>query len=108
MDQLTGYWVNFEKQLYQRAFPQTVRLVLYDLTTVHFEGRGPAHLAKYGHSRGHRNDRPQIMLAVATDSEGLPLHVAVLLGNRNDTQTLAGPLADLAPPLWDQEGHVRL
>jgi transposase len=95
MDQLNGHWVNLEKQLYQRAFPQSVRLVLYDLTSVYFEGQGPEHLARYGHSRDHRGDRPQIILAVATDTEGLPLHVSVLRGNRNDTQTLQGLLHTL-------------
>jgi len=95
MDQLNGHWVNLEQQLYQRAFPQTVRLVLYDLTSVYFEGQGPAHLARYGHSRDHRADRPQIILAVATDTEGLPLHVSILRGNRNDTQTLQGLLQTL-------------
>lgn len=88
MDLLNGQWVNLEKQLYQRAFPEAVRLVLYDLTSVYFEGDGPEHLARYGHSRDHRSDRPQIILAVATDAEGLPLHLSVLRGNRNDTQTL--------------------
>ena len=95
MDQLKGHWVSLEKQLYDRAFPQTVRLVLYDLSSVYFEGKGPEHLAEYGHSRDHRGDRPQIILAVATDTEGLPLHVAVLRGNRNDTQTLQGLLHTL-------------
>jgi len=95
MDQLTGHWVGLEKQLYQRAFPQAVRLVLYDLTSVYFEGKGPEHLARYGHSRDHRSDRPQIILAVATDTEGLPLHVSILRGNRNDTQTLQGLLHTL-------------
>ena len=95
MDQLNGHWVSLEKQLYDRAFPQAVRLVLYDLTSVYFEGQGPEHLAEYGHSRDHRGDRPQIILAVATDTEGLPLHVAVLRGNRNDTQTLQGLLHTL-------------
>jgi hypothetical protein len=95
MDQLNGQWVGLEKQLYQRAFPHAVRLVLYDLTSVYFEGQGPEHLAAYGHSRDHRGDRPQIILAVATDTEGLPLHVSVLRGNRNDTQTLQGLLHTL-------------
>ena len=95
MDQLTGHWVGLEKQLYQRAFPQAVRLVLYDLTSVYFEGQGPEPWAAYGHSRDHRADRPQIVLAVATDTEGLPLHVSVLRGNRNDTQTLQGLLHTL-------------
>ena len=95
MDQLNGQWVSLEKQLYARAFAQAVRLVLYDLTSVYFEGKGPAHLAEYGHSRDHRGDRPQIILAVATDTEGLPLHVSVLRGNRNDTKTLQGLLHTL-------------
>jgi transposase len=103
MDQLNGHWVRFEKQLYQRAFPQAVRLVLYDLTSVYFEGEGPDHLAQYGHSRDHRSDRPQIIVAVATDTEGLPIHVAVLRGNRNDTQTLQGLLQTLRRRFGIQE-----
>jgi transposase len=95
MDQLNGHWVTLEKQLYARAFARAVRLVLYDLTSVYFEGQGPEHWAQYGHSRDHRDDRPQIILAVATDTEGLPLHVSVLRGNRNDTQTLQGLLHTL-------------
>lgn len=95
MDQLNGHWVSLEKQLYEQAFPQGVRLVLYDLTSVYFEGRGPEHLSQYGHSRDHRSDRRQIILAVATDPEGLPLHVSVLRGNRSDTQSLQGLLHTL-------------
>ena len=95
MDQLNGHWVSLEKQLYQRAFPQAVRLVLYDLTSVYFEGKGPELLADYGHSRDHRSDRRQIILAVATDTEGLPLHLSILRGNRNDTKTLQGLLHTL-------------
>ena len=103
MDQLNGHWAHLEKQLYQRAFPQAVRLVLYDLTSVYFEGHGPERLAQYGHSRDHRRDRPPIILAVATDTEGLPLHVAVLRGNRNDTRTLQGLLHTLRQRLGIRE-----
>src|SRR5437899_11278862 len=63
MDQLSGRWVNMEQALFQRAFPQSVRLVLYDLTSVYFEGKGPQGTSRYGHSRDHRGDRPQIILA---------------------------------------------
>lgn len=103
MDQLNGQWVSLEKQLYQRAFPQSVRLVLYDLTSVYFEGAGPEHFARYGHSRDHRGDRPQIILAVATDPEGLPIHLSILRGNRNDTQTLQGLLHTLRRRFGIQE-----
>ena len=108
MDQLNGHWVNLEKQLYQRAFPQTVRLVLYDLTSVYFEGKGPTHLAQYGHSRDHRADRPQILLAVATDTEGLPLHVSVLARQPQRHPNSPRALAYTAASLRDHSGDLRV
>lgn len=95
MDELTGQWVPIERQLYKESFPQGVSLVLYDLTSVYFEGDGPVGISRYGHSRDHRSDRPQIMLAVATDAHGVPLHLEVLRGNRGDTTTLQGLLRTL-------------
>ena len=95
MDQLNEHWVGIEKQLYQKSFPQGVSLVLYDLTSVYFEGNGPSKISQYGHSRDHRSDRPQVLLVVATDAQGLPLHLEVLRGNRGDTTTLQGLLSTL-------------
>jgi transposase len=95
MDELNGQWVGIEKRLYQHSFPQGVSLVLYDLTSVYFEGDGPEGTSQYGHSRDHRSDRPQVLLAVATDAQGVPLHLEVLRGNRGDTTTLQGLLATL-------------
>lgn len=95
MDLLNGQWVALEKRLYQEAFPKGVRLVLYDLSSVYFEGKGPLKLSRYGHSSDHRSDRPQVILAVATDPEGVPLHVEVLRGNRTGNKTLQGLLATL-------------
>jgi hypothetical protein len=90
MDSITGHWCALEKGLAAGAFKEPVSLVLYDLTSVYFEGAGPDHIARYGHSRDHRSDRPQIILAVATDTAGTPLHLSVLRGNRADTSTLQG------------------
>jgi hypothetical protein len=95
MDALNGRWVPLEQALYGEAFGTAVSLVLYDLTSVYFEGKGPAGLSDYGYSRDHRNDRPQVLLAVATDADGVPLHVEVLRGNRADTETLRGLLHTL-------------
>jgi len=41
MEQLSGRWVGIEKQLNAQAFPHGLTLVLYDLTSVYFEGAGP-------------------------------------------------------------------
>jgi transposase len=103
MDLLNGQWVPLERNLYQDAFPQGVRMVLYDLTSTYFEGKGPHQLSRYGHSRDHRGDRQQVILAVATDPQGTPLHLEVLRGNRADNKTLQGLLATLRRRFGIQE-----
>jgi len=103
MDELTGRWVPLEKQLYRQSHPQGTSLVLYDLTSVYFEGNGPRAISRYGHSRDHRSDRPQVLLAVATDAQGVPLHLEVLRGNRGDTTTLQGLLATVRRRFGIQE-----
>ncbi len=92
MDQLNGRWSPLVKGLYHKTFPDKVRVALYDITSVYFEGKGPAGLARYGHSRDHRPDRPQVNLAVVTDESGIPLSLGVLRGNRSDNKTLLGLL----------------
>ena len=103
MDLFNGRWVPLEQKLYQDAFPQGVRMVLYDLTSSYFEGKGPDHLSRYGHSRDHRPDRRQVILAVATDPQGVPLHLEVLRGNRADNKTLQGLLATMRRRFGIQE-----
>jgi hypothetical protein len=46
MDELTGRWVPVERQLYEKSFPHGVSLVLYDLSSVYFEGDGPLGLSR--------------------------------------------------------------
>jgi len=95
MDALSGNWAGIEKKLYSDAFPSGVTLVLYDLTSSYFEGAKHKMLAAYGHSRDHRNDRTQVILALATSADGIPIHMEVLKGNRADNSTLLPLLASL-------------
>ena len=92
MDQLKGRWSPLVSGLYKKAFPEKVRVALYDITSVYFEGKGPAGLALYGHSRDHRSDRPQVNLAVVTDEKGVPISLSILRGNRADNKTVLGLL----------------
>src|SRR6266436_3577362 len=62
-------------------------LVLYDVTSSYFEGRR-CPLARYGHSRDHRRDRPQIVYGLLCTREGLPIAVEVFDGNTADPSTL--------------------
>ncbi|WP_018291684.1 IS1634 family transposase [Verrucomicrobium sp. 3C] len=52
-------------------------------------------MVRHGYSRDHREDRPQVLLVVATDAKGIPIPVEVLRGNRADSSTLPGLLVGL-------------
>ena len=67
-------------------------LVLYDVTSSYFEGRC-CPLACYGHSRDHRDDRPQIVYGLLCTREGLPVAVEVFDGNTADPSTLSVQVA---------------
>src|ERR1700682_3185542 len=56
------------------------------------QGRGEngfCPLARYGHSRDHRKDRPQIVYGLLCTREGLPIAVEVFDGNTADPSTLS-------------------
>src|SRR5580692_5012863 len=66
-------------------------LVLYDVSSSYFEGRR-CPLARYGHSRDHRKDRPQIVYGLLCTREGLPIAVEVFDGNTADPSTLSAQI----------------
>lgn len=63
-------------------------LVLYDVSSSYFEGRC-CPLARHGHSRDHREDRPQIVYGLLCRRDGLPVAIEVFEGNTGDPSTLA-------------------
>lgn len=62
-------------------------LVLYDVSTLHFETDAGDGFREPGFSKERRLD-PQITLGLLTDAAGLPLSVAAFEGNRAETATM--------------------
>jgi len=69
-------------------------LVLYDVSSTYFEGRH-CPLARIGHSRDGRFDRPQIVFGLLTDAEGCPVATEVFDGNTGDPKTVLGQVMKL-------------
>ncbi len=63
-------------------------LVLYDVSSTYFEGHC-CPLAKHGHSRDGKKDKPQIVFGLLTNGQGCPVAVEVFDGNTADPKTLA-------------------
>lgn len=64
-----------------------VALVMYDLTTLHFEISAEDKLRKVGMSKERRVD-PQITVGLLVTAHGFPLEVAMFEGNKAETKTL--------------------
>jgi transposase len=59
-------------------------MVFIDWTSIHFEAK-PTDLIKYGYSRDHRPDRPQVTIGLAQDQHSqLPIGLSIQPGNIND------------------------
>jgi len=62
-------------------------MVLYDLSSSYFEG-STCPLAKYGYSRDHRKDRPQVQYGLLCNEDGIPVAIEVVEGNTGDPKTI--------------------
>jgi len=87
LDWLVERQARIENGLARRHLEDGV-LVLYDVSSSYLEGRC-CPLARYGHSRDHRSDRPQIVYGLLCTREGLPIAVEVFDGNTADPSTLS-------------------
>ena len=69
-------------------------LVLYDVSSSYLEGRC-CELARFGHSRDKRGDRPQIVYGLLCDRYGCPLAIEAFSGETGDPATLAAQVEKL-------------
>ena len=70
-------------------------LVLYDVTSSYYEGE-TCPLARYGHDRDGKTDRPIIVYGVLADAEGRPVAVQVYPGDTGDPSTVPDQVAKLS------------
>src|SRR6266849_6353149 len=92
LDRLPPHKRALEQHLVARLgelFALDYDLLLYDVTSVYFEGLAEANtLAARGHSRDHRADCKQVCLALVVTREGMPVGYELFAGNRTDVTTV--------------------
>ena len=64
-----------------------VAMVMYDVTTLHFEAEKEDQLRRVGMSKEHRVD-PQVQVGLLVDPAGFPLEIHLFEGNKAETKTL--------------------
>lgn len=106
LDNLLPHKSALEKHLKGRLgelFNLEYDLLLYDVTSVYFEGEAADNeQAKRGYSRDHRPDCKQICIALVVSREGMPLGYEVISGNRHDTTTVE----DIVTKIESQYGRA--
>jgi transposase len=85
MDWLQERQNPIEKKLVERHL-ESGSLILYDVSSAHFEGRH-CPLAKIGHPHGGPKNKLQINFGMLADEQGRPVAVEVFEGNTGDPTT---------------------
>lgn len=73
-------------------FPEKVDLILFDVTTLYFESVEVDELRNYGYSKDHRFNTTQVVLALATNQDGLSVGYELFEGNKAEVATLAAAI----------------
>jgi DDE family transposase len=61
-----------------------VDVLLFDTTSTYFETEDDDGFRRYGHSKDHRADRPQVVVGLAVTKQGLPVRCWSFTGNASD------------------------
>lgn len=63
-------------------------VVLFDVTTLHFESVDTDELREFGYSKNFRFNTTQVVLALATNDKGLPIGYELFSGDKAEVKTL--------------------
>ena len=91
MDKLVPKISAIKHKTFDRAkqlIPEVIDLLFFDCTTLYFESTETDDLRKFGYSKDHRFNTTQVVLALATNSDGLPLGYELFEGNKAEVSTL--------------------
>jgi transposase len=73
-----------------------VDVIFFDTTSTYFEIERDDDLRRYGHSKDHRDDLPQVVVGMAVTRSGIPVRVWTWPGNTEDHTVIDKVKADLA------------
>lgn len=89
LDWLSEHQERIENTLFEKRYTPTEvpQLYLYDVTSSYLEGE-QNYFCEYGYNRDEKEGKPQMVIGLLTDQDGIPLSVEVFEGNTHDTKTV--------------------
>jgi len=104
MDKLNPLIEEIKRKTFQATkalMPDTVDLILFDVTTLYFETVQKDELRAFGYSKDFRFNTSQVVLALATNKEGLPIGYELFSGNTAEVSTLCACIDS-----WQQQFEI--
>ena len=77
-------------------FSNKINILLYDVTTLYFESFSADDLRKFGFSKDCKFKETQLVFAMITTQDGLPVTYKVFPGNTQETKTLMPTIEELS------------
>ena len=109
MDKLYSIQKEYVQQIsYEHTlslFPEGIRVVFYDVTTIYFEIDLEDDLRKTGFSKEGRHQNPQIVLGLLVSKDGYPLAYDIFEGNKFEGHTIM-PIIDSFKQKYELENIV--
>ena len=98
MDHLSSQEETIKEHLLKNTMKKSrsCELLLFDVTTLYFENVTETDLKQFGFSKDNKFNEVQVVLALLTDEEGLPVTYEVFPGNTAETKTLISCLEQLS------------
>jgi transposase len=82
-----------------KLLKEKISLLFFDVTTLYFESETDDELRKHGYSKDQKFHLTQVVLALATTAEGLPVGYELFSGNKAETKTLLASIDQ-----WQKQG----
>lgn len=104
MDALEGQETLIQGALFNALRPligEKVEVLFFDVTTLYFESMNEDDLRRFGFSKDQKTHLTQVVLALATTQEGLPVGYKLFPGNTAETSTLLQAIEE-----WQKSLHI--
>lgn len=104
MDALEDMGTSIQKVVFNAFRPligETVEVLFFDVTTLYFESTGEDELRRFGYSKDQKTHMTQVVLALATTRDGLPVGYKLFPGNTAETSTLIDAISE-----WRNTLHI--
>jgi transposase len=104
MDTLEGQEASIQGTLLNALRPligEKVEVLFFDVTTLYFESMDEDDLRRFGFSKDQKTHLTQVVLALATTQDGLPVGYKLFPGNTAETSTLLQAIEE-----WQKSLHI--